>query len=115
MSKVGWGKARELASDNVARLADEKVFTVPEGTKLIKTTTKEGICYIDFNSSFLNKRAGLSDEVAVYSIVNSLAELSTVSKVQFTIDGVSVEKYGDGMVFDGIFERNLDIVTTRDM
>ncbi|MDY3909128.1 MAG: InlB B-repeat-containing protein [Eubacterium sp.] len=28
----GWGKARELASDNVARLADEKVFTVPEGT-----------------------------------------------------------------------------------
>lgn len=84
--------------------------TVPEDTKLIKTTTKEGICYIDFNSKFLNKRAGLTDEVAVYSIVNSLAELSVVSKVQFTIDGISVEKYGDGLRFDGIFERNLDIV-----
>lgn len=84
--------------------------TIPEGTRLIKTTTKEGISYIDFNSSFLNKREGLTDEAAIYSIVNSLVELSTVNKVQFTIDGVSVEKYGDGMQFDGIFERNLDII-----
>lgn len=97
-------------TDSIEGLQGGYYDTVPEGTKLIKTTTKEGICYIDFNSSFLNKKEGLSDEVAIYSIVNSLAELSTVSKVQFTIDGVSVEKYGDGMVFDGIFERNLDIV-----
>lgn len=84
--------------------------TVPEGTNLLKTTTKEGICYVDFNSQFLNKREGLSDEVAVYSVVNSLAELSSVNKVQFTIDGLSVEKYGEGLAFDDIFERNLDIV-----
>lgn len=84
--------------------------TIPKGTSLIKTTTKEGIAYVDFTSEFLVKREGLSDEVVVYSIVNSLAELSSVNKVQFTIDGLSVEKFGDGMQFDGIFERNLDIV-----
>lgn len=84
--------------------------TIPEGTNLIKTTTREGICYVDFNSAFLNKREGLTDEAAIYSVVNSLVELSSVNKVQFTIDGLSIEKYGDGMQFDGLFERNLDIV-----
>lgn len=91
-------------------LGDGYYNTVPDGTKLIKTTTKDGICYVDFNSSFLNKREGLTDEAAIYSVVNSLAELSTVNKVQFTIDGVSVKKYGDGTSFDGLFERNLDII-----
>ncbi len=84
--------------------------TIPEGTALIKTTTKDGICYVDFNSAFLNKRKGLSDKAAVYSVVNSLVELPSVSKVQFTIDGLSVEKYGDGLVFNDFFERDLDIV-----
>ena len=96
--------------DSVQGLGNGYYDTIPEGTKLIKTTTKEGICYIDFNSEFLNKREGVSDEVIIYSVVNSLAELSSVNKVQFTIDGVSVEKFGDGLQFDGIFERNLDIV-----
>lgn len=84
--------------------------TIPKGTSLIKTTTKEGIAYVDFSAEFLTKREGLSDEVAIYSIVNSLVELSSVNKVQFTINGLLVEKFGDGISFDGIFERNLDIV-----
>jgi germination protein M len=90
---------------------DEDYYdTIPDGTNLIKTTTKDGICYVDFNSNFLNKRKGLTDETAIYSVVNSLVELSSVNKVQFTIDGVQVDKYGDGTDFSDIFERNLDIV-----
>jgi len=84
--------------------------TFPDGTKLLKTTTKEGICHVDFSEEFLNKRDGITDEVAIYSVVNSLVELSSINKVQFTINEKSVEVFGDGTKLDVFFERNLDIV-----
>lgn len=100
-----------LAGTGVIEGLDEGYYdTIPKGTKLLKTTTKEGICYVDFNEKFLEKREGITDEVAIYSIVNSLVELSSVSKVQFTINEAPVELYGDGTKFAGFFERNLDIV-----
>lgn len=84
--------------------------TVPSGTTLNNVTTKEGVCYVDFNSKFLNKIEHLTDQVAIYSIVNSLVELSTVNKVQFMIDGKIQETYREGTEFDTLFERDLNIV-----
>ncbi|HBZ63279.1 MAG TPA: hypothetical protein DEO89_01415, partial [Lachnospiraceae bacterium] len=55
-------------------------------------------------------QADVSSGVVVYSIVNTLCELSDVSKVQFTIDGEQQETYGDIKNFTGSFERNLDMV-----
>lgn len=87
--------------------------TIPDGTVLIKTTTKEGVCYVDFNEKFLEKRSGLTDFVALYSVVNSLVELSSVTKVQFSINGVQQKTYCEGTNFDGMFERNLDLVISQ--
>jgi germination protein M len=86
------------------------IKTLPEGTELIKVTTKDNICYVDFNKAFLNKVPGIDDNVVIYSVVNSLDELSSINKVQFTIDGAAKATYGDGIAFDGLFERNLEIV-----
>ena len=54
---------------------------------------------------------GVTDEVVIYSIVNSLAEISGVSKVQFMVNGEVQKKYRENIPFDGLFERNLDLVT----
>lgn len=89
-----------------------KYKTIAGGTKLIKATTKEGICYVDFNEKFLDKPDGISDDVAIYSVVNSLVEMPTINKVQFKINGELVKKFGENTQFDGVFERNLDIVET---
>jgi germination protein M len=86
------------------------IKTLPEGTKLNNITTKDGICYVDFNQNFMNKTPGIKDEVVLYSVANSLIELSTINKVQFTIDGVIKKNYGEGIAFDGFFERNLELV-----
>ena len=45
---------------------------------------------MDFSSEFLNKRKSITADVAIYSVVNTLVELPTVNKVQFSIDGGQV-------------------------
>lgn len=85
--------------------------TIPEGTKVIKTSIKDGICYVDLNSKFLEGVPDVKDEVTIYSIVNSLVELPNVNKVQFTIEGQRVTKYRETIPFDGTFERNLDLIS----
>lgn len=82
--------------------------TVPEGTTVLNVSTKENICYVDLNEKFLDKLPYVTDEVAIYSIVNSLAELPGINKVQFRINGETVEMFHN-TPFDGLFERNLSI------
>lgn len=89
---------------------DSVLPTIPLGTEMNKVTVKDNICYVDFNSAFLNKRKNISAEVTIYSVVNTLAELSNVNKVQFSIDGEQTQIYNETLVFGSVFERNLDIV-----
>ena len=76
-------------------------------TKIINVMTKDGICYVNLDSSFLTVVNNVSTEVAVYSIVNSLVELSNVNKVQILINGEVPDSFSTTT-----FERNLDYVTT---
>lgn len=78
--------------------------------KVINVTVKDGICYVNFNNRFLSKPKKISDEVAIYSIVNSLTELPNINKVQFMIDGESEITFGEGIYLSAPFERNLEIV-----
>jgi len=84
--------------------------TIPSDTDLIKVITKDGVCYVDFNESFMNTLPDVKAEIAIYSVVNSLVELSGVNKVKFTINGEVKKTYGEGIPFNGFFERNLEIV-----
>lgn len=82
---------------------------IPEGTVVNKVVVKDGTCFVDFNEKFLEKRSDVSEEVTIYSVVNSLAELSNIYRVQFTINGETQKNY---LLLDlsGTFERNLDII-----
>ena len=82
---------------------------IPKGTVLNKVTIRDGVCYVDFNEKFMEKREGITAEVAIYSIVNSLTELSNVYKVQFLINGATKKTY-QNLDFSSTFERNLEIV-----
>lgn len=86
--------------------------TMPSGTKVNKISIKDNTCYLDLSSEFLDKRHNVSDEVTVYSVVNTLVELSNINKVQFSIDGEQVLLYNDNesIEFGEPFERNLDLV-----
>lgn len=86
--------------------------TLPEGTGLISVSVKNKICYVNFNSGFLSGALAVTPQVAIYSLVNSLTELPTISKVQIMVDGDSSKLFCDTIPLDVPFERNLDYVTT---
>lgn len=83
--------------------------TINPATKVVSIMTKDGICYVNLDENFLTVVNNVSTDVAVYSIVNSLAELSNINKVQILINGEVPESFQTTT-----FERNLDIVTTLD-
>lgn len=80
---------------------------VNPGTKIINVMTKDGICYVNLDATFLTVVNNVSTDLSVYSIVNSLVELSNVNKVQILIDGEIPTTFNTTT-----FERNLDYVTT---
>lgn len=81
--------------------------TVNPETKIISVSTKDGICYVNLDSGFLTVMNNVSTEVAIYSIVDSLVELSNINKVQILINGEVPATFSAST-----YERNLDFVTT---
>ena len=88
--------------------------TLSSDTVIKNIAVKDGICYLDLSDEFYNTDNSLKNDIIVYSVVNSLAELPTVSKVQFLHDGEKLQFYRETMPFDGLFERNLDIIEQED-
>jgi germination protein M len=48
--------------------------------------------------------------IPIYSIVNSLAELPTVSRVQIRINGSQDDVFRDQIPLSTVFERNFDYI-----
>ncbi len=91
--------------------AEQLRSTVNPATQIINVTVKDGICYVNLDSGFLSIPDGISPEIMIYSIVDSLAELPGIQKVQFSIDGDTSVKLTESLSFSALYERNLDIVT----
>lgn len=84
--------------------------TINPATKIQSVTVKDGTCYVNLDGSFLTQPYKVTSDVTVYSITNSLAELSNVNKVQITIDSTTDKELKDNVPLSTVFERNLEIV-----
>lgn len=89
---------------------DESYPTINPQTKLLGVTVKDGVCYLDFDSTILTPVNNVTSDVTIFSIVNSLVELNNVNKVQISIDGKKDVKYRDKYEMTTLFERNLQLV-----
>ena len=56
----------------------------------------------------------VSAEVTIYSITNSLVELSNINKVQISVDGETNITFREKFNLSDLFERNLDLLVTPD-
>lgn len=84
--------------------------TVSEQTECVSVTTYNNICYVEFNEKFLDKPEGISDEVALYSVVNSLVNsLSSVNKVQISVKGQVLKSYGKLTNLPQYLEHNFEL------
>lgn len=89
--------------------SNETFPTINPDTKIVSVTVKDGVCYINFDSAFETAINNVTTDVTIYSIVNSLSELSNINKVQFSIDGDSDNRFRDKYDFSTVFERNLSL------
>lgn len=90
----------------------ELLATLPQGTELLKVNVKDAVCYVDFNEKFLNRNSAISEEVVIYSVVNSLIELGYINKVQFLVNGEQRKVY-QTMDLTVLYERNLSIIESE--
>ena len=81
--------------------------SINPNTKILSVMTRDGVCYVNLDENFLSVVNNVSTDVSVYSIVNSLIELSNVNKVQILVNGEVPQAFSSTT-----FERNLDIVVT---
>ncbi len=88
----------------------EAQSALPEGTKLMNVSVAEGVCYVSLDDNFMKQNYNIEEAVVIYSIVNSLSEISTINKVQISVNGDTSGVYREEFPFDTLYERNLDYV-----
>ena len=79
-------------------------------TKVLSVTVKDGTCYVNLDDSFMTQIYNVTGEVTIYSIVDSLAELPNINRVQFSVDGSTELIYRENFNLASVYERNLDLV-----
>lgn len=87
----------------------EMQAVLSDKVKIRSISTKDNICTVDFSKEFLDKLPEVSEEVVLYSVVNTLAELPGIYQVQFLVEGKQ-EKLYQTMDLTVVYERNLNVV-----
>lgn len=87
--------------------------TLNPSTKIVGVTVKDGTCYVNLNEEFLNQTNNVTSDVTIYSITNSLVELSNVNRVQISVNGETDISYREKVSLNKVFERNLDLLASH--
>lgn len=80
--------------------------TIPDGTKENKAEIKGDILYLDLSKEFIENHAGgeEAESATIYSIVNSMTNLTEVNAVKILIDGEENKSFKDNKIkFDDPF------------
>lgn len=87
-----------IVSELIKGPTDEGLFpTITSDTKVLSAESADGTAYINMSQSFIDKNQGTSDKEqrAVYSIVNSVCDVTGVNDVQILIEGKKVEGFSN--------------------
>lgn len=84
--------------------------TIPSNVKLLSISINDSVCSINLDAAFLNNTLPVQNDIPIYSIVNSLLELSTVNRVQIRINGSQDAMFRDQIPLNTVFERNYDYI-----
>ena len=67
---------------------------VSTATVLLGIAIKDNVAIVDLSKEFLQPNSKVSHEVALYGLVNTLTQFSTIKQVQIRIEGKTLTKYG---------------------
>lgn len=81
---------------------------IPNGTVLNKVELKNDILYVDLSKEFIENHEGgeQKESNTIYSIVNTMTQLTEVNAVKILIDGEADKEFKDGKIkFNDAFVR----------
>ena len=84
--------------------------TFSDKTKLLGVSVKDSICYVNFDDKFLTNTVAIDPYVTIYSLVNTIIESGTATKVQILVNGETNVKYHEAVDLSQPFSRNLEII-----
>lgn len=91
---------------------DENHLSIlPSDTRVLSVAISEGICYVNLDKSFQGDPTSSTEEVSIYSIVNSLYKNCKVQEVQFSINGESKVKFRDKVPLDQLFKEDQSYIS----
>ncbi|SMC57733.1 GerMN domain-containing protein [Papillibacter cinnamivorans] len=70
--------------------------SIPKGTKLLSASVDNGVCSVNLSKEFLESvpEDWQAQQLAVYSIVNSLTDTDSIGQVQLLVEGETEEYFG---------------------
>lgn len=78
--------------------------TIPVETKILSASAMDGLGYVNFDQAFMNPSVTVNGDVAVQSVVRSIAEACNVEKVQISINGETKVDFRGNISLDQFFE-----------
>lgn len=81
--------------------------TLNPSAALLGVTVKEGTCYVNFDSEFLNSVYDVKPEVVIYSLVDSLLEGTSAGNVQIMVNGEKNASYQETVDLSQPISRDL--------
>lgn len=80
--------------------------TIPDGTRVNKAEVKGDTLYLDLSKEFIENHEGgeVQESATIYSIVNTMTNLTEVNSVKILIEGEENQAFKDGKIkFDDPF------------
>ena len=103
-SAVATAAMKALLAGPASNESDERGLTsaVPEGSRLLGLTIKDGIATIDLSGEYESGGGSASTFYRLGQVVYTLTQFSTVQSVVFQVEGRTVNVFGsEGVVLDG--------------
>ena len=88
--------------------------TIPENTEILNVTLADNICYVAFDRVFSSYALDVSENIPIYSVVNSLLDALDADKVQITVGTKDkLDTFGEKMELYCFYEKNDKLVTAE--
>ncbi len=87
-----------------------KQNVLPQGTHVNMVSVHDSLCYLDLSEEFIDGTIGAAPELAVYAIVNSVAEQCGIETVQIMVDGEILNMYRGTVEIGKPLSFNSDVI-----
>lgn len=86
---------------------------IPDSTKVNSiSVTENGVCIVNLDSNFETAMSGITENVTLYSIINSLTKLDNIKQVQILVNGSTPHLSNIDIDLSAPISRNEDIINT---